>query len=81
VALVAAGAEAVRCGARGLYVWVLSSRVAKAVGVGGLVAAAYGLGGPALASTLGGLVLTVAAAVARLPNLLLSLFGRTAAAR
>jgi hypothetical protein len=75
--LVVGGAQKVRRGARTLYAWVLTSRVAKVVGVGGLIAAACCLGNPALAGALGGAALAVAAAVSQLPAHVLALFDRT----
>jgi len=44
------------------------------VGVAGLAAAAYGLGGPALAGTVGGLALALPALLSLLPTSLLALF-------
>ena len=76
--LVISGVQKVRRGACTFYAWVLTSRVAKVVGVGGLVAAACCLGNPALAGAVGGAALAVAAAVSQLPAHVLALLGRTA---
>ena len=70
--------NAVRRGACALYAYLLSSRVAQVVAVGGLVAAACCLGSPALAGAVGGAALAVAAAVSQLPAYVLALLGRTA---
>jgi hypothetical protein len=75
--LVAGGVQKVRRGICTLYAWVLTSRVAKVVGVGGLIAAGCCLGNPALAGAVGGAALAVAAAVSQLPTHLLTLLGRT----
>jgi hypothetical protein len=76
--LVVGGVQKVCRGARTLYARVLTSRVAKVVGVGGLVAAGCCLGSPALAGAVGGAALAAAAAVSQLPAHLLTLLGRTA---
>jgi hypothetical protein len=76
--LVVGGVQKIRRGACTLYAWVLTSRVAKVVGVGGLVAAACCLGNPALAGAVGGTALAVAAAVSQMPAHMLALFDRTA---
>ena len=64
-----------------MYAWVLTSRLAKVVGVGGLIAAGCCLGNPALAGAVagavGGAALAVAAAVSQIPDHLLTLLGRT----
>jgi hypothetical protein len=75
--LVVGGVQKVRRGARTLYAWVLTSRLAKVVGVGGLVAVACCLGNPALNGAVGGAALAVAAAVSQLPAHVLALLGRT----
>jgi hypothetical protein len=72
--LVTGGFQKVRRGACTLYGWVLTSRVAKVVGVGGLIAAACCLGNPALAGAVTGLAATAAAGLAELPAHVLSLF-------
>jgi hypothetical protein len=76
--LVAGGVQKIRRGACTLYAWVLTSRLAKVVGVGGLIAAGLCLGNPALAGAVGGAALAVAAAVSQLPDYVLALLGRTA---
>jgi hypothetical protein len=76
--LVVGGVQIIRRGACMLYARVLTSRVAKVVGVGGLIAAALCLGNPALAGAVGGAALAVAAAVSQLPDYVLTLLGRTA---
>jgi hypothetical protein len=75
--LVVGGVQKVRLGARTLYGWVLTSSLAKVVGVGGLVAVGCCLGNPALAGAVGGAALAVAAAVSQMPAHLLALLGRT----
>ena len=75
--LVVGGVQKVCRGACALYAWVLTSRVAKVVGVGGLIAAACCLGSPALAGAVGGAALAAAAAVSQLPAYVLTLLGRT----
>ena len=79
--LVAGGVQKVRRGACTLYARLMSSWVAKVVGIGGLIAAACCLGNPALAGAVGGAALAVAAAVSQLPAHVLALFARTAASR
>jgi hypothetical protein len=76
--LAAGGVQKVCRGALTLYTWVLTSRVAKVVGVGGLIAAACFMVNPALAGAVGGAALAVAAAVSQLPAHLMDLLGRTA---
>jgi hypothetical protein len=76
--LVAGGVQKIRRGACTLYAWVLTSRLAKVVGVGGLVTAGLCLGNPALAGAVGGAALAAAAAVSQLPAQVLALLGRTA---
>ena len=70
--LVAGGVQKIRRGACTLYAWVLTSRVAQVVGVGGLVAAACFMVNPALAGAVAGLAATVAAGLAELPAHVLS---------
>ena len=77
----AGGVQKVRRGACTLYAWVLTSSLAKVVGVGGLIAAALCLGNPALAGAVSGAALAVAAAVSQLPAHVLTLLGRTAPSR
>jgi hypothetical protein len=72
--LVVGGVQKVRRGARTLCTWVLTSRVAKAVGVGGLIAAGCFMVNPALAGVVAGLAATVAAGLAELPAHILSAF-------
>jgi hypothetical protein len=72
--LVAGGMEKIRRGVCRLYGWVLTSRVAKVVGVGGLVAAACFMVNPALAGVVAGLAATVAAGLAEVPAHILSAF-------
>jgi hypothetical protein len=79
--LLVGAARTIRRGACRLYAWVLSSRVAQVVGVGGLVAAACCLGSPALAGAVGGAALAAAAAASQLPAYVPALFDRTATAR
>jgi hypothetical protein len=76
--LVVGGVQKVRRGARTLYGWVLTSSLAKVVGVGGLIAAGCFMVNPALAGAVGGAALAVAAAVSQLPEYVLALLGRTA---
>jgi len=75
--LVAGGVQKVRRGACTLYGWVLTSRVAKVVGVGGVIAVGCCLGNPALAGAVGGAALAAAAVVSQLPAYVLTLLGRT----
>jgi hypothetical protein len=70
--LVVGGVQIIRRGACMLYARVLTSRVAKVVGVGGLVAAACFMVNPALAGAVAGLAATVAAGLAELPAHVLS---------
>jgi hypothetical protein len=70
--LVVGGVQKIRRGACTLYAWVLSSRVAQVVGVGGLIAAACFVVNPALAGAVAGLAATVAAALAEVPAQVLS---------
>jgi hypothetical protein len=72
--LVAGGVQKVRRGARTLYGWVLTSRVAQVVGIGGLITAACFAVNPALAGAVAGLAATVAAALAEVPAQVLSVF-------
>jgi hypothetical protein len=76
--MVAGGVQKIRGGARTLCTWVLTSRVAKVVGVGGVIAVGCCLGNPALAGALGGAALAAAAVVSQLPAYVLALLGRTA---
>jgi hypothetical protein len=64
----------IRRGVCTLYARVLTSRVAKVVGVGGLIAAACFVVNPALAGAVAGLAATVAAGLAELPAHVLSVF-------
>src|SRR5262249_59989636 len=70
--LVAGGVQKVRRGACALHARLMSSSIAKAVGVGGLVAVGCCLGNPALAGAVGGAALAVAAAVSQLPAQMLA---------
>jgi hypothetical protein len=72
--LVAGGVQKVRGGARSLYCRLMSSSIAKVVGVGGLIAAACFVVNPALAGVVAGLAATVAAGLAELPAHVLSVF-------
>jgi hypothetical protein len=72
--LAAGGLQQVRRGARTLCTWVLTSRVAKVVGVGGVIAVGCCLSNPALAGAVAGLAATVAAALAEVPAHVLSVF-------
>jgi hypothetical protein len=76
--LVVGGVHKIRRGVCTLYARVLTSRLAKVVGVGGLIAAACFMVNPALAGAVGGAALAVAAAVSQLPAHLMDLLGRTA---
>ena len=69
--LVVGGVQKVR---RTLYGWVLTSRLAKVVGVGGVIAAACFMVNPALAGAVAGLAATVAAGLAEVPAHVLSAF-------
>jgi hypothetical protein len=57
--------------------WVMTSSLAKVVGVGGVIAVGCCLGNPALAGAVGGAALAVAAVVSQLPAYVLALLGRT----
>jgi hypothetical protein len=72
--LVTGGVQKIRRGACTLYARVLTSRVAKVVGVGGVIAAGCCLGNPALAGAVAGLAATAAAGLAELPAHVLSAF-------
>jgi hypothetical protein len=72
--LVVGGVQKVLRGARTLYTWVLTSRVAKVLGVGGVIAVGCCLGNPALAGAVAGIAATVAAGLAELPAHVLSVF-------
>jgi hypothetical protein len=76
--LVVGAARTIRRGACALYAYLLSSRIAQVVGVGGLIAVGCCLAHPALAGAIGGATLTAAAAVSQLPAYVLALLGRTA---
>jgi hypothetical protein len=76
--LVVGGVQKVRRGARRLCGWVLTSRLAKVVGVCGVIAVGCCLGNPALAGAVGGAALAAAAVVSQLPAYVLALLGRTA---
>jgi hypothetical protein len=78
---VASGVQAVRRGACLLYVRLMTSRIAKVVGIGGLIAGACYLGHPALAGAIGGAALAVAAAVSQLPSYVRSRLSRTASSQ
>jgi hypothetical protein len=73
--LAATAVQKVRSGVSWLCGWLLTSRVAKVVGVCGVAAVAFHLGGPALAGTVGGLALALPILLADLPGCLLTLFG------
>jgi hypothetical protein len=72
--LVVGGVQKVRRGARRLHAWVLTSRLAKVVGVGGLVAAGCFMVNPALAGAVAGLAAAAAAGLAEVPAHVLSVF-------